>query len=105
MQFLAAWIGVRLGRYQQQLIEYQREEIQILRRQLGGRRIRFTDAARRRLAVLGKQLGRKALGEVARWRHRTRSYGGTGNWWRRSTTDLPGAVPGDRVPLPRSRDC
>ena len=65
MQFLAAWIGVWLGRYQQRLIEYQREEIQMLRGQLGGRRIRFTDAGRRRLAVLGKKLGRKALGEVA----------------------------------------
>ena len=65
VQFLAAWIGVWLGRYQQQLIEYQREEIQMLREELGGRRIRFSDAERRRLAVLGKKLGRKALGEVA----------------------------------------
>ena len=54
-----------LGRYQQQLIEYQREEIQMLREKLGGRRIRFSDAERRRLAGLGKNLGRKALGEVA----------------------------------------
>ena len=37
----------------------------MLRGQLGGRRIRFTDAGRRRLAVLGKKPGRKALGEVA----------------------------------------
>ena len=37
----------------------------MLREQLGGRRLRFTDAERRRLAVLGKKLGHKALGEVA----------------------------------------
>ena len=65
VQFLAAWIGAWLGRYQQQLIEYQREEIRMLREQLGGRRLRFTDAERRRLAVLGKKLGRKGLSEVA----------------------------------------
>jgi hypothetical protein len=36
VRFLAAWIGVWLGRSQQQLIEYQREEIQLLRQKLGG---------------------------------------------------------------------
>ena len=35
VRFLAAWIGVWLGRSQQQLIEYQREEIQQLRQKLG----------------------------------------------------------------------
>jgi len=64
VRFLAAWIGVWLGRYQQQLIEYQREEIQMLREKLGGRRLRFGDGDRRRLAVLGKKLGRRALGQV-----------------------------------------
>jgi len=39
VRFLAAWIGVWLGRSQQQLIEYQREEIQLLRQKLGGRRL------------------------------------------------------------------
>ena len=65
VRFLAAWIGVWLGRSQQQLIEYQREEIQLLRQKLGGRRLRFSDGDRRRLAVLGKKLGRRALGQVA----------------------------------------
>jgi hypothetical protein len=32
---------------------------------LGKKRLRFTDAERRKLAVLGKKLGRKALAEVA----------------------------------------
>ena len=65
LKFLAAWIGVWLGRHQQELIEYQREELRMLREKLGGQRLHFSDAERRRLAVLGKKLGRKALGEVA----------------------------------------
>ena len=65
VRFLAAWIGVWLGRSQQQRIEYQREEIQLLRQKLGGRRLRFSDGDRRRLAVLGRKLGRRALGQVA----------------------------------------
>ena len=63
--FLAAWFGVWLGRHQQRLIEYQKEEIRTLRGRLGSRRQRLTDAERRRLAVLGKDLGRKALAEIA----------------------------------------
>ena len=43
---------------------YQQEEIRILREQLG-KRPRLNDDQRRRLAVLGKQLGRKVLGEWA----------------------------------------
>ena len=43
---------------------YQREENRILREQLG-KRPRLNDDQRRRLAVLGKQLGRKLLGEWA----------------------------------------
>jgi putative transposase len=36
----------------------------VLREQLKGKRIRFTDDQRRRLAAKGKALGRKVLGEV-----------------------------------------
>ena len=53
LKFLAAWIGVWLGRHQQELIEYQREELRMLREKLGGQRLHFSDAERRRLAVLG----------------------------------------------------
>jgi putative transposase len=41
------------------------EENRILRGQLGGRRLRFTDVERRRLAVKGSALGRKVLRDVA----------------------------------------
>ena len=58
---VAGW----LNRRQEDLIDYLREENRILRQQLGGRRLRLTDAQRRRLAVRGKKLGRRALTEVA----------------------------------------
>jgi len=105
VRFLAAWIGVWLGRYQQQLIEYQREEIQLLRQKLGGRRLRFSDGDRRRLAVLGKKRGRRALGQVAtvatpdtilRWYRElvAKKYDGRAIGGR-----------GDRAPLPKSSAC
>ena len=65
LQFLVFTMAGWLNRQQQDLIDYLREENRILREQLGSRRLRLTDEQRRRLAVLGKVLGRKALGEVA----------------------------------------
>jgi len=41
------------------------EENRLLRRQLGGRRLRFTDDHRRRLAIRAHRLGREALCQVA----------------------------------------
>jgi hypothetical protein len=39
------------------MIEYLREENRVLRQQLGGRRLRFNDDQRRRLAAKAKGLG------------------------------------------------
>ena len=58
---LAGWIN----RSQQEAIEYLRAENQVLAEQLKGKRLRLTDEQRRRLAIRGKALGRKLLGEVA----------------------------------------
>ncbi len=58
---LAGWIN----RQQQDVIEYLQEENRVLRSKLKGKRIRFTDDERRRLAVKGKILGRRVLREVA----------------------------------------
>jgi transposase InsO family protein len=58
---MAGW----MNQQQQHAIEYLREENGVLREQLGGRRPRFTDDQRRRLAVRAKGLGRRALAEVA----------------------------------------
>ena len=57
---LAGWVN----RHQLEVIEYLREENRVLKEQLGGRRIRFTDAQRRRLARTGHRLGRRRLRQV-----------------------------------------
>jgi len=60
MQIFAGWVN----RYQQDVIEYLQEENRALRDQLGGKRLRFTDQQRRRLAVKAKAVGRKGLFEL-----------------------------------------
>ena len=65
LQFLAAWLGVWFARALQQQVDYLRAENQILKEKLGGRKLDLTNAERRRLAVLGKELGRKLLAKVA----------------------------------------
>jgi putative transposase len=46
------------------VIEYLKEENRVLRELHGNKRLRFTDKQRQRLAVKGKALGRKVLGEI-----------------------------------------
>ncbi|HEY0941332.1 MAG TPA: hypothetical protein VGE08_14630 [Steroidobacter sp.] len=46
------------------VIEFLREESRLLKERLGGRRLRFTDAERRRLARRAYALGRKPLSEL-----------------------------------------
>jgi putative transposase len=53
-----------INREQQEIIEYLRAEIQVLKEAPGRRRIRLDDHQRRRLAVRGKALGRRILGEI-----------------------------------------
>jgi len=65
LQFLAAWIGVWLGRVLQAQVDYLKAENLLLRKKLGTKRVRLTDAERRRLAMLGKALGRKGLAAIA----------------------------------------
>src|SRR5437899_7064519 len=54
-----------MNQHQLQIIDYLREENRVLREQLSGRRIRFNDDQRRRLAAKAKGLGRRLLAEVA----------------------------------------
>jgi hypothetical protein len=49
---LAGWIN----RHQQAVIAYQREEIKVLREMLGGKRLRFSEGQRRRLALKAQAL-------------------------------------------------
>jgi transposase InsO family protein len=63
-QFAAAWVGTWIARRQERTVEYLREENRILRGHLGGG-LRLTDPERRRLARLGKEVGRPGLTAVA----------------------------------------
>ena len=58
---LSGW----MNQQQLELINYLREENRVLREQLGGKRLRFNDDQRRRLAAKAKGLKRKLLQEVA----------------------------------------
>ncbi len=57
---IAGWVN----RHQQDVLEYLRTENQVLKEKLGKKRILLSDDQRRRLAVKGKVLGRKALEEI-----------------------------------------
>ena len=54
-----------LDRREREALAYLIEENRVLRQQVGGRRLRFTDDDRRRLAIRAYRLGRQALREVA----------------------------------------
>src|SRR4051794_20189262 len=64
LQFLLLVFAGWVNRKQVEVVEYLKEENRVLREQLGGRRPRFTDDQRRRLAVRGRVLGRKVLSDV-----------------------------------------
>ena len=64
-EFLLIILSGRVNHHQQRVIDYLIEENHVLKGKLRGKRIQFTDDERRRLAVKGKELGRKLLGEVA----------------------------------------
>jgi len=67
LQLLLATFAGWVGRQQSAVIDYLIEENRVLKEQLesGGRRLRFTDDQRRRLAAKGKPLGRKSLRQIA----------------------------------------
>jgi hypothetical protein len=57
---LAGWVNQQ----QRDVIDYLQEENRVLREQLGPRRLRFTDAQRRRLAAKAETLGRRGLRDI-----------------------------------------
>jgi hypothetical protein len=57
-------LALLMFRHQLDVIEYLQEENRVLKERLGGRRIRFTDVERRRLAREAQLLGRKVLKEL-----------------------------------------
>jgi putative transposase len=64
LQYLIAALALWLNRQQQDVIDYLKEENQLLKAKLGDRKIQFTDAERRRLAIRAKALGRKLLSQL-----------------------------------------
>ena len=65
LQFLVLTFAGWLNRHQEDLVDYLQEENRALREQIGTRPLRLSDAQRRRLAVRGRALGRRALTRVA----------------------------------------
>jgi transposase InsO family protein len=65
LQFLLLVFAGWVNRHQAEVVAYLQEENRVLREQLGGRRLRFTDAQRRRLASKGRLVGRRALEQLA----------------------------------------
>jgi len=65
LHFLLLTVSGWVNRRHLAAIEYLREENRVLRAHLGPKRLNLSDGERRALAVKGKALGRKALGELA----------------------------------------
>jgi transposase InsO family protein len=65
LRFLLLCVTGWLDRREREALAYLVEENRLLRRQLGGRRLRFTDDERRRLAMRAHRLGRAALRDLA----------------------------------------
>jgi hypothetical protein len=65
LQMLLIALTGWLSRREREVVVYLIEENRSLRRQLGGRRVRLTDADRRRLAARAYRVGRRALHDIA----------------------------------------
>ena len=65
LMMLAGWIH----REQEAVVAYQKEEIRALREMLGGKRLRFTDAQRRRLALKARPLSHAKIPGARLARH------------------------------------
>jgi hypothetical protein len=64
LHFLVIALASWLNRQQQAVVDYLIEENRVLREQLEGQRVRFTDEQRMRLAVKAKLVGRQVLDEL-----------------------------------------
>ena len=64
LQFLVVALAGWINQGQYDVIYYLQEENRGLREQLAPRRLRFTDAQRRRLAAKAKVLGRRVLKDL-----------------------------------------
>ena len=95
---VAGWMNQR----QRDVIAYLQEENRALREQLGPRRVRFTDAQRRRLAVKAKALGRRVLRDIATIVTPDTCWHGTARSSPSNTMGVPVVGRDDRPCQPRS---
>lgn len=65
LQYLLLVFAGWVRRQHLNVIDYLKEENRVLREMLGDRRLRFTEAQRRRLTEKAKRLGRKVLNDIA----------------------------------------
>jgi hypothetical protein len=77
VRFLVLWMGGWIHSRQLEVIDFLREENHVLREQLGGRRLRFTDDQRRRLAVRAGPSDVAGWASSPAWSRPTRSCAGT----------------------------
>jgi putative transposase len=92
LHFLLMMFGGWVNRHQLDMIEYLQEENRVLKARLGGRRIRFTDAERRRLARKAQALGRRVLNQLVTPDTLLRWYR---ELWRRNATTAIGSARDD----------
>ena len=64
LQFLVVALAGWINQQQRDVIHYLQEENRVLREPIAPRRLRFTDAQRRRLAAKAKALGRRVLKDL-----------------------------------------
>jgi hypothetical protein len=64
LQYMIAAFALWLDRQQQEVIDYLKEENRLRKEKLGDRKLHFSDAERRRLALRAKVLGRKILAQL-----------------------------------------
>jgi hypothetical protein len=76
VRFLVYWMAGCINSRQLEVIAFLREENRVLREQLGGRRLRFTDDQRRRLAV-NRPWVVAGSASSPEWSRPTRSCAGT----------------------------
>jgi hypothetical protein len=65
LQIVLSALSGWLDRREREAVAYLIEENRLMRRQLGGRRLRLTDDDRRRLAARAYRINRAALREIA----------------------------------------
>ena len=64
LEFLILIFAGWVNRSQQDVIEYLQEENRVLREQLSGKRLRFTDRQRRRPGAKAKAIGRRGIFDI-----------------------------------------